>query len=85
MINHLHTCPFCTGTVPHVGGPVTGPGVPTVLINGQPAAVMGDFCACVGPPDVIVQGEARVFFGGKPAVTTGAMTAWVGIPIATSP
>jgi len=77
-IGSMHVCPMCNGTVPHVGGPVTGPGAPNILINGKPAAVMGDMCTCVGPPDVIVQGEASVLFNGVPAVAMGAMTAHGG-------
>jgi uncharacterized Zn-binding protein involved in type VI secretion len=53
--------------VPHVGGPVTGPGAPTVLIGGLPAACMGDMATCVGPPDTIIKGSATVMIGGKPA------------------
>ena len=40
----MHVCPMQTpGTppIPHVGGPILPPGVPTVLIAGQPAAVVG--------------------------------------------
>lgn len=37
-IGSMHVCPMISGTVPHVGGPVTGPGAPNVLINGQPVA-----------------------------------------------
>ncbi len=77
-LTSMHVCPMVTGYVPHVGGPVTGPGVPTVLIGGKPAAVMGDMCTCVGPPDTIVQGEATVLIGGKPAATMGSMTAHGG-------
>ncbi len=78
-IGSMHTCPMVTGTVPHVGGPVIGPGVPTVLIGGKPAAVMGDTVTCAGPPDTIVQGEATVLIGGKPAATVGSMTAHGGV------
>jgi uncharacterized Zn-binding protein involved in type VI secretion len=77
----MHTCPMVTpGTppVPHVGGPVIGPGVPTVLIGKLPAAVVTDNCECVGPPDVIVQGSATVMIGGKPAARTGDSTAHGG-------
>lgn len=56
-----------TGIVPHVGGPITGPGCPTVLIQGLPAARVGDMLTCVGPPDVIAKGSAGVFIGGVPA------------------
>lgn len=37
-VGDMHTCLMQTpGTppVPHVGGPITGPGVPTVLIGGM--------------------------------------------------
>ncbi|WP_371863462.1 PAAR domain-containing protein [Adhaeribacter aerolatus] len=37
----------------------------------MPAAVMGDMCTCVGPPDTIVLGSTGVFFGGKPAARMG--------------
>ncbi len=38
-IPDMHTCPMVTGVVPHVGGAVIGPAVPTVLLGGLPAAV----------------------------------------------
>ena len=34
-VGDMHTCPMVTGVVPHVGGPITGPGSPTVLIGGH--------------------------------------------------
>lgn len=61
-----HVCPMQTpGTppIPHVGGPITGPGAPTVLIGGKPAAVVGDMCVCTGPPDTIVKGAPTVLIG----------------------
>ena len=39
---------------------------------------MGDMCVCAGGPDTIVQGEATVLIGGKPAATMGSMTAHGG-------
>lgn len=77
-IGDNHVCPMVTGVVPHVGGPVVGPGVPTVLIGGLPAAVMGDMLTCVGPPDTIVKGSATVMIGGKPAARLGDLTAHGG-------
>jgi len=65
-------------TPPHVGGPVTGPGVPTVLAAGKPVAVVGDMCTCMGPPDTIVEGVPTVLAAGKPVATTGSMTAHGG-------
>src|SRR5215212_7893400 len=73
-IGDLHVCPMLTpGTppIPHVGGPIIGPGCPTVLIGGMPAATMGDMCTCVGPPDTIILGSIGVMIGGKPAARMG--------------
>ncbi len=78
-IGSMHVCPMCSGTVPHVGGPVSGPGAPNILINGKPAALMGDMCVCVGPPDVIAQGAPSVFFNGVPVACQGDMTAHGGV------
>lgn len=64
--------------IPHVGGPITGPGVPTVMIGSLPAAVIGDMCVCVGPPDSIVKGSATVFIGNKPAARMGDQCAHGG-------
>ncbi|ADV50556.1 PAAR repeat-containing protein [Cellulophaga algicola DSM 14237] len=75
-----HTCPMCSGTTPHVGGPITQ-GSPNVFINGKPAARMGDMCTCVGPPDVIAQGNPTVLINGVPIATVGSMTAHGGIII----
>ncbi|MBX2926831.1 MAG: PAAR domain-containing protein [Saprospiraceae bacterium] len=85
-IGDMHTCPLVNpGPVPHVGGPVVGPGSPTVLIAGVPAAVMGDTCVCAGPPDSIVGGSATVLIGGKPAARMGDLTAHGGTIVAGSP
>lgn len=77
-ITDMQTCPMVTGIVPHVGGPVIGPGVATVLIAGLPAAVLGDNCTCVGPPATIVKGSATVMIGGMPAARMGDTTSHGG-------
>ena len=77
-LTDMHTCPMLTLSVPHVGGPIVGPGVSNVLIGKMPAAVMGDTCVCVGPPDTIIKGSATVLIGGKPAARMGDMTAHGG-------
>lgn len=77
-LTDMQTCPMVTGVVPHVGGPILGPGVPTVLIAGLPAAVLGDNCTCVGPPATIVKGSATVLIGGKPAARMGDTTSHGG-------
>ncbi len=64
--------------IPHVGGPIVGPGVPTVLIGGLPASIVTDQCVCVGPPDVIVKGSATVLIGGLPAARVGDVKAHGG-------
>ena len=80
-IGDMHVCPMVTpGTppIPHVGGPIIGPGAPTVLIAKMPAATMGDMCLCVGPPDSIVMGSTKVMIKGKPAARLGDPTAHGG-------
>ena len=85
-ITDLHVCPMVNpGGVPHVGGPIIGPGCPTVLIGGIPAAVVGDMCVCTGPPDTIVQGSTTVLIGGKPAAIMGSLTAHGGTIMAGAP
>ena len=81
----MHMCPMCSGTVPHVGGPISGPGAPNVLINGKPAALMGDMCVCVGPPDVVAQGNPSVLINGVPVVCQGDLTAHGGAITAGEP
>lgn len=73
-ITDMHVCPMVTPglpPIPHVGGPITGPGTPAVLIGKMPAAVLGDMCTCTGPPDSIAKGSATVMIGGKPAARVG--------------
>lgn len=77
--------PAVPSPIPHVGGPIVGPGMPTVLIEKLPAAVMGDLCVCTGPPDTIIKGSATVMIGGKPAARMGDTTAHGGSIVAGSP
>jgi uncharacterized Zn-binding protein involved in type VI secretion len=80
-LTDMHTCPMVTPglpPIPHVGGPVIGPGVATVLIGKLPAAVLGDMLTCIGPPDSIVKGSTTVLIGGKPAARMGDPTAHGG-------
>ncbi len=75
-VGDMHTCPMVNpgSGSPHAGGPLIGPGEPTVLIESLPAAVVGDTCICAGPPDSVAMGSATVFIGGKPAVRMGDTT-----------
>lgn len=58
-------------------GVIAGPGVATVLIGGQPAAVLGDTHTCSfpppppHPPTPMAMGSATVSIGGRPAVRVG--------------
>ncbi len=81
----MHVCPMVTGTVPHVGGPVMPPGCPTVMVQGMPAARVGDMATCVGPPDTIVMGSSTVIIGGMPAARQGDSTAHGGSIILGAP
>jgi len=80
------------GDTTNHGGTIVGPGVPTVLIGGMPAAVVGDTHICSLPPNghqptasPFPSGSATVMIGGVPALRTtdscicGAMAA-VGEP-----
>ena len=69
---------------PGVVGP---PGVPTVLIAGQPAATVGTLHICNSPPPqihpptaVVPPGCPTVLIGGMPAVRVGDL-AGCGAPI----
>mgnify|MGYP003709114455 FL=1 len=80
-LTDFHECPMQTPGVPpipHVGGPIVGPGEPTVLIGKLPAARVGDQLICVGPPDSIISGSATVMIGGMPAARMSDKTAHGG-------
>ena len=76
------------GDMTVTGDPITGPGVPTVLIAGMPASVMGDLVSgtvCVG---AITMGSPTVLIGGRPAArltsqVTGANPI-TGVPVTTA-
>lgn len=81
-LTDFHQCPMQTpafpSPIPHVGGPIAGPGAVTVLIGGLPAAKVGDLAVCVGPPDAIVKGSMTVKVMGLPAARMGDKTAHGG-------
>ena len=58
-------------------GVVSGPGVSTVLLGGQPAAVVGDLHTCsfpppaVHPPTPFPKGSSTVLVSGRPALRIG--------------
>jgi len=68
-------------------GIIAGPGALTVLISGQPAAMVGDNHVCSmpplagpHPPSPIAMGSATVLIGGRPAARVGDI-AGCGAPI----
>ncbi len=78
------------GDITTHGGTVAGPGCPTVLIGGMPAARVGDMHACPmvtpGVPPVphvggpITMGSPTVLIGGAPAARVGDMAVCTGPP-----
>ena len=81
-LNDMHLCPMQTPAVvpiPHVGGPIIGPCIPSVLVEGLPASVVGDMCICVGPPDIIAMGSPTVLIMGRMAARVGDSTAHGGV------
>jgi uncharacterized Zn-binding protein involved in type VI secretion len=87
-LTDMHTCPMVTPglpPIPHVGGPISGPCVPNVLIGFMPAATVGDMCVCVGPPDSIMMGSPTVFISGKMAARMGDPTVHGGVIVVGCP
>lgn len=79
-LGDMHTCPLVNpGPVPHVGGPILPPCMPTVLIGSMPAARVGDMCLCTGPPDVIAMGSPTVLIGNMMAARIGDPTVHGGV------
>jgi uncharacterized Zn-binding protein involved in type VI secretion len=81
----MHTCPMVTALVPHVGGPILPPGMPTVLIGKLPAARVSDKATCVGPVDAIAKGSGTVLIGGLPAARMGDSMAHGGVIVVGCP
>ncbi|MCE0811565.1 PAAR domain-containing protein [Buttiauxella sp. A2-C1_F] len=87
-VNDMHVCPMVipgTVPVPHVGGPIQGPGIAKVKIGGMTAATEGDVAVCNGPPDSIKKGSSKVKIGGKPAARVGDLCAHGGKIVAGFP
>jgi uncharacterized Zn-binding protein involved in type VI secretion len=86
-------CPLETpGTppTPHEGGPILGPGAPTVTIGYSPAALETEVVVCIGAPDALGPGATTVLICDlSPArkgdltehgaeITSGCMTVKIG-------
>jgi uncharacterized Zn-binding protein involved in type VI secretion len=62
-------------------GQIAGPGVPTVSIEGLPAAAAGDLHTCFipsppgpHPPTPFTKGSATVWIGKRPALRVGDLS-----------
>jgi uncharacterized Zn-binding protein involved in type VI secretion len=77
----MHVCPAVTGVVPHVGGPISAPGCPTVLIAALPAARVTDMAVCFGPPDMVTMGSPTVLIGGLMAARMGDQCSHGGVVV----
>ena len=87
-LTDMHTCPMVTPgvpPVPHVGGPILPPCLPTVLEGNLADARILDLAQCVGPPDPISQGSATVLVGGLPTSRITDMTTHGGVIVAGLP
>lgn len=76
------------GDLTATGDAITGPGAPTVLINGQPASLVGDMvtgAVCMG---TITVGSPTVLICGRPAARTTSTVAGTnpatGAPVTTT-
>lgn len=85
-VGDLQGCPL----VGHVGGAIVGPGQPSVVIEGLPAATVGSVAGCIGAITTLTTGSTTVSIGSKQAarkgdatdhggeITTGAATVVIG-------
>jgi uncharacterized Zn-binding protein involved in type VI secretion len=76
------------GDTTATGDAITGPGVPNVLIAGQPAAVVGDLVAGNACTGAITMGAPTVLIGGRPAARVTSQVTGVnpysGVPVTTA-
>jgi uncharacterized Zn-binding protein involved in type VI secretion len=70
------------------GDTIAGPGVPTVLIAGQPASVVGDMASGPVFAGSITMGSMTVLIGGRPAARVTSVLAGnnvqTGVPLSTT-
>ena len=70
------------------GDAITGPGVPNVLIGGQPASVMGDMVSGGAVVGSIIIGSFTVIIGNRPATKVSSSVLGfnpiTGVPVTTT-
>ncbi len=76
------------GDITVTGDTISGPGAPTVLIGGMPAACLGDAVAGNACTGAITMGSLTVLIGGRPAArVTSQVTGvnpYTGVPVTTT-
>jgi uncharacterized Zn-binding protein involved in type VI secretion len=76
------------GDITATGDAITGPGVPNVLIGGQPASVVGDMVSGAACTGAITMGSMTVLIAGRPAARVTSMVTGVnpatGVPVSTT-
>lgn len=76
------------GDMTATGDAITGPGAPTVLVGGLPAARMGDLVAGAACTGSIMRGSATVLIAGQPAARLGDQVVGAnpatGVPVTTA-
>ncbi len=75
------------GDITATGDTISGPGAPTVLIGGMPAACVGDAVAGNACTGAITMGSMIVLIGGRPAAYVTSQVTGVnpysGVPVST--
>ena len=70
------------------GDLITGPGIPTVLVGGLPAAVVGDLVSGAAVVGSITIGSPTILIGGRPAARVTSLVVGsnpqTGVPVSTT-
>lgn len=81
----MHVCPMVTVLVPHVGGPISAPGNPTVITLAMVQSKITDIAVCVGPPDSVMVGSPTVLTLSMPVTRVTSNTAHGGVVVLGAP
>lgn len=70
------------------GDLITGPGIPTVLVSGLPAAVVGDLVSGAAVIGSITIGSPTILIGGRPTARVTSLVVGsnpqTGVPVSTA-
>jgi uncharacterized Zn-binding protein involved in type VI secretion len=84
-LTDMHVCPMVTVLVPHVGGPISAPGNPTVITLGMVQSKITDIAVCVGPPDSVLVGSPTVLTLNMPVTRITSNTVHGGVVVLGAP